>query len=184
MGEKGVAKHIEFIPEIKCYDVKIPDSVCLVIGNSCTPSPKLLTLGTRYNKRVVECRFCVSAMAMKAGLCEQFDECKFSTFLDLQVELGYTLEQMLELADKSFSSKGEYTADKIASEFKVEDPFRLVANVSHVNEVKSRNASFELYKRAHHVLTEAKRVTDFKAICNAEDMDDETKGQKLGELMT
>lgn len=92
MGEKGVAKHIEFIPEIKCHDVKIPDSVALVIGNSCTPSPKLLTLGTRYNKRVVECRFCVAAMAMKAGLCDDFDTCRFNTFLDLQTELNMTLE--------------------------------------------------------------------------------------------
>lgn len=77
-----------------------------------------------------------------------------------------SLEQMLELAESSFSKKGEYTAQAISTEFNVEDPFLLVANVSHVNEVKSRNASFELYKRAHHVLTEAKRVLDFKATCN------------------
>lgn len=83
MGEMGVAKHIEFIPEIKTHDVKIPGSVALVIGNSCTPSPKLLTLGTRYNKRVVECRFCVAAMAIKAGVCDNFDTCRFNTFLDL-----------------------------------------------------------------------------------------------------
>jgi galactokinase len=66
MGEMGIAKHIDFIPCIKTTTVKVPSSVCLVIGNSCTPSPKLLTLGTRYNKRVVECRFALAAMSLKA----------------------------------------------------------------------------------------------------------------------
>jgi N-acetylgalactosamine kinase len=66
MGEMGQAKLIDFVPAIKVTEVKIPDSVCLVIANSCTASPKLLTLGTRYNKRVVECRFAVCAMSIKA----------------------------------------------------------------------------------------------------------------------
>lgn len=41
MAEKGTAKLIDFVPSIKTTTVKLPDSVCLVIGNSCTPSPKL-----------------------------------------------------------------------------------------------------------------------------------------------
>ena len=80
MGEKGTAKLIDFVPEIKTTSVKVPDSVCLVIANSCTPSPKLLTLGTRYNKRVVECRFAVAAMALKAGKINNFEECTYKTF--------------------------------------------------------------------------------------------------------
>ena len=80
MGEMGCAKLIDFVPNIKTTTVKIPDSVCLVIGNSCTASPKLLTLGTRYNKRVVECRFALAAMSMKAGTCDSFLECPFKTF--------------------------------------------------------------------------------------------------------
>lgn len=80
MGEKGTAKLIDFVPSIKTTTVKIPDSVCLVIGNSCTPSPKLLTLGTRYNKRVVECKFALSAMAMQAGKSTSFLECPYKTF--------------------------------------------------------------------------------------------------------
>ena len=80
MGEMGCAKLIDFVPNIKTTTVKIPDSVCLVIGNSCTASPKLLTLGTRYNKRVVECRFALAAISMKAGKCDSFLECPFKTF--------------------------------------------------------------------------------------------------------
>ena len=85
MGEMGTAKHIEFIPEIKTHNVNVPDSVVLVIANSVTPSPKLLTVGTRYNKRVVECRFALAAMALKAGKIENFEDCKtkYKTFLEL-----------------------------------------------------------------------------------------------------
>ena len=68
------------IKDVKATDVKIPDSVSLVIANSLTPSPKLLTLGTRYNKRVVECRFAVAIMALKLKLCSTYLECPFTTF--------------------------------------------------------------------------------------------------------
>lgn len=71
---------IDFIPEIACTEVKIPESCALVIGNSCTPSPKLLTLGTRYNKRVCECRFALAAMTLKAELSDSFTGCPFKTF--------------------------------------------------------------------------------------------------------
>ena len=61
------AKLIEFNPELKAIDVQVPSNVSLVIANSLTPSPKLLTLGTRYNKRVVECRFGLYIMCLKLG---------------------------------------------------------------------------------------------------------------------
>ena len=67
------AKLIEFNPELKAIDVDIPQSVTLVIANSLTPSPKLLTVGTRYNKRVVECRFGLLIISLKLGLAETYD---------------------------------------------------------------------------------------------------------------
>jgi N-acetylgalactosamine kinase len=83
MGQIGTAKLIDFIPCIKATNVNIPSSVSLVIANSVTPSPKLLTVGTRYNKRVVECRFGVAAMALAADKCNFFEECKYKTFESL-----------------------------------------------------------------------------------------------------
>ncbi len=64
-AELGKAKLIEFNPELKAIDVEVPSSVSLVIANSLTPSPKLLTVGTRYNKRVVECRFALLIMSLR-----------------------------------------------------------------------------------------------------------------------
>lgn len=75
MGKMNTALLIDFVPTLKATDVHIPASVSLVIANSLTPSPKLQTLGTRYNKRVVECRFAVALMALKMGLCKDFLTC-------------------------------------------------------------------------------------------------------------
>ena len=58
-----------------------------------------------------------------------------------------------------------------------------MSEVPHVYEVKSQNASFELFKRAFHVFSEAKRVIDFKQTCNHEGMSEEEKVAALGKLM-
>ena len=42
---------------------------------------------------------------------------------------------MIELLKESFSSKGEYTPQKIQSEFKTADPWKLVTDVPHWTEV-------------------------------------------------
>jgi galactokinase len=82
---------------------------------------------------------------------------------------------MLELAKESFSKKTMYTPQQISKEFDVEDPFVVAADVPHLIEVKNRNAGFELYKRAFHVLSEAKRVHEFKAFCDDQSLDAEAK---------
>jgi galactokinase len=83
MGKMNTAKLIDFVPSLKATDVSVPDSVSLVIANSLTPSPKLLTLGTRYNKRVVECRFGLALMCLKLKICDNFLDCPFKTFQEL-----------------------------------------------------------------------------------------------------
>ena len=77
------AKLIEFNPTLKAIDVKIPESVRLVIANSLTPSPKLLTVGTRYNKRVVECRFALLILAVKSGKAAKSTEVTYKNFYEL-----------------------------------------------------------------------------------------------------
>jgi len=39
--------------------------------------------------------------------------------------------------------------------------------VPHIDKVKAQNAQFFLYERAMHVFAEAKRVLDFKQICES-----------------
>lgn len=183
MGRSGTAMKIDFVPDTKCTDVKIPDSVALVIKNSATPSPKLLTLGTRYNKRVVECRFAVSAMSLKAGESTDFLKCPFTTFEELQKQKKLSFSQMLDLAKSAFKSEDAYSLEMIQKEFGVGDPFKLVKDVPHINKVKEQNKTFDLYKRALHVLSEAKRVHDFAELCSNEVVKEEKKVKRLGALM-
>lgn len=91
-AEKNKAKLIEFNPVLKAIDVDIPSSVSLVIANSLTPSPKLLTLGTRYNKRVVECTFALAIIAKAIGEIEHYSSNPFKNFYDLQTKLGYSFD--------------------------------------------------------------------------------------------
>jgi len=62
------------VPKLETESVDVPDSVCLVVANSLTPAAKLLTLGTHYNKRVVECRLAVALLAFINNLTTDFME--------------------------------------------------------------------------------------------------------------
>ena len=50
-------------------------------------------------------------------------------------------------------------------------------------DVKNQNSTFDLYKRAYHVMTEAKRVHSFKEVCEDPSLSEEDKVNKLGQLM-
>lgn len=83
MGQFNQAKHIKFVPKLAAEDVNVPESVSLVVANSLTPSAKVLTVGTRYNKRVVECRFAVAMLALRSGQISDFLDDRFKTFQQL-----------------------------------------------------------------------------------------------------
>jgi len=182
MGKMNTAKLIDFVPSLKATDVKIPESVSLVIANSITPSPKLLTLGTRYNKRVVECRFGVAIMVLKKKLIKDYMSCPYTTFQQLQEALGLSLSDMLKEVTLTLKIGG-YTIQMLQRETGYEQPFDLVASIPHINEVESKNTVFNLYERAYHVFGEAKRVHDYKAVCEDQSIDEEAKIKRLGELM-
>ena len=119
---------------MKAIDVQVPETVSLVIANSLTPSPKLLTVGTRYNKRVVECRFGLLIISLKLGKAETYDEVKFKNFYDLQTHLGYTFEQMLDLT-KEHLKKGGYSVDEVKQALKVSDLSPVLKDIPYFYEV-------------------------------------------------
>jgi len=82
MGELGKAKLVQFNP-IRTQDVQIPQGYVFVVANSLTPSPKLQHKGTKYNKRVVECRFVLYILAQRLGVAATYKDCKFKHLLQL-----------------------------------------------------------------------------------------------------
>jgi len=157
----------------------VPSSVCLVVANSLTPSAKVLTVGTRYNKRVVECRFAVALLAQRCGLCSDFLETPVKTFQQLQEAMQQTKEGMLKIVSEHLRPGG-YTPARIDQEANCDDCFELVNDVPHVDKVKAQNAEFFLYERAMHVFAESQRVSDFKSTCESQDLTEEQKVLKLG----
>ena len=83
MGQFNVAKHINFVPKLATEDVNVPSSVSLVVANSLTPAAKVLTVGTRYNKRVVECRFAVALLALRSGVHQRYEDRTVNTMQEL-----------------------------------------------------------------------------------------------------
>jgi len=133
MGKMNTAKLIDFVPSLKATDVEIPPSVSLVIANSLTPSPKLATLGTRYNKRVVECRFGVAIMALKKGLCKDYMDCKYTTFQQLQEKMKLSFVDMEKEVAKCLRSGG-YTVDMLKNHTGYDGcPFDLVVEIPHLD---------------------------------------------------
>jgi galactokinase len=72
LGEKRKAKRVEFYPKITTETVVLPESLRVVVSNTCNSVPKLNTLGTRFNRRVLECQFITAQKVGRLPLPKQF----------------------------------------------------------------------------------------------------------------
>lgn len=62
MGKLSSCLYIQFNP-IRCERINVPDGCKLIIMNSLVENLKANSAVFRYNKRVVECRLAIYAMA-------------------------------------------------------------------------------------------------------------------------
>ncbi|XP_048418918.1 N-acetylgalactosamine kinase [Stegostoma tigrinum] len=169
LAEKGMAKLIEFNP-LRTINVKLPKGAVFVIANSCIEMNKAAT--AHYNIRVVECRLATKILAKAKGV-------KWENLLklgDLQTELGVSLETMVSTVEQILHPE-PYSRDEVCEHLGISQE-ELCSNVLSQN--TQHVTTFKLYQRAKHVYSEARRVLQFKRIC------DETPAnalQLLGELM-
>lgn len=106
MGETNKALYIQFNP-IRTEDVPLPKNICFIIANSLTESKKMMTLGTRYNKRVCECRLALILIMKKLGINKQINNLS-----ELQNELGFNFEKMKQIVENNLK-KGGYNKEEI-----------------------------------------------------------------------
>ena len=102
LGQKQRAFYIQFNP-LTAEPILLPDNICFVIGNSKTPSAKLAHLGTRYNKRVSECRFALRLICKKLNI--SILDNNIHNLSDLQKYLKYSFEEMIEVVKKNIENK-------------------------------------------------------------------------------
>eukprot|EP01016_Furgasonia_blochmanni_P033948 TRINITY_DN3609_c0_g1_i2.p1 TRINITY_DN3609_c0_g1~~TRINITY_DN3609_c0_g1_i2.p1 ORF type:complete len:568 (-),score=147.00 TRINITY_DN3609_c0_g1_i2:147-1850(-) len=173
LGEKGNAQYIQFDP-LRNEQVTLPEGYSFVIAHSLAPSPKILTLGTRYNKRVVECRIALQLMLLKF---EVQDKSRFKNLSSFQEFMGYSLEEMVTYVKENIEKKVYKTQD--LEQIFGSPLMKVVADIPYADVVINSNSEYYPYERALHVYSEASRVIQFKNICNGGNPD----VKKLAELM-
>lgn len=67
LGKLDKALYIQFNP-IRAEPIQLPSGLKFVICNSLTQSAKMLTLSSRYNMRVCECRMALKMLLKKLGV--------------------------------------------------------------------------------------------------------------------
>ena len=185
MAEMGKAKYIEFNPKIACHNTPIPEGYTFVIANSLTPSPKVAHLTTRYNKRVVECRIATIMLAIAYDTVHDITKskgCPYQTLYELQHANNWNNDTLLDHINTKLK-KGGYSKSEIQEALNSESVVGDLNDIQHIYEVWQNNPRFYIHERAYHVVTEVKRVEEFRAICLDDSISNEEKGIKLGELM-
>ncbi|XP_019389188.1 PREDICTED: N-acetylgalactosamine kinase isoform X3 [Crocodylus porosus] len=169
LAEEGTAKLIEFNP-LRATDVKLPSGAAFVIANSCVEMNKAAT--SHYNIRVMECRLATKLLSKSKGLAWK----KMLKLQDVQVELGFSLEEMLTIVEEVFHPE-PYSIQEICKCLGISlEELRTQILSQNTQDV----TTFKLYQRAKHVYSEAARVLEFKKICSEAPAN---AIQLLGELM-
>lgn len=169
LAESGKAKLIEFQP-LRATDVKLPAGAVFVISNCCVEMNKAAS--SHFNIRVVECRIATKMLAQARGLAYS----RLVKLAQVQSELEASLDEMEALVEEVLHPE-PYNREEICKALGITtEQFcseLLSANTQHVTH-------FKLYQRAKHVYSEARRVLQFKHVCNSEPAD---SLKLLGDLM-
>ena len=162
-------------PDLYVMPVSFCCSPVFVIANTLVTAEKHLTAPTNYNLRVVEVRLAAALLAKKLELVhdqplitlrEVHDYYCKSKGLEI-ADLGYNsfrhidiLAALLEEVE-TFIGKKPYSKEEIASELGMS----VEGMEAHfVGSIVIRAEGFELYKRANHVISEARRVYMFMGV--------------------
>jgi len=203
MAHKGYAKYIEFRPELRGTDIKLPpmERTRWVIAN-CLKEHKLQDeSGTQnYNTRVVECRLAALLLAKELKLRQWRS---VMTFRDIQEMTGLKLDVLL-FKTMDLLNNESYSIEQIEDDLDVkalgitlED---LMVGLKRGKSVLKNLRTLTKYRlplqnRALHVYGEASRVQNFKDLCTSTfDLEDgelpeygpqeERVVSRLGKLMT
>lgn len=182
-AQEGYAKHVEFMPEFRCTNVHLPESVSWLVSHCGSNYPKAATSG--FNSRVLETKL-AAAIILKA----LHRSCGGELTLDHTLTLGQIRNELFRslstadicriLKEKVFLHAEELHLDQICSRLELSRP-DLISRFKTSEEflVKNFNRRVKLLKRCLHVYQEAERVERFKQIC------DTTRDiHQLGRLMS
>ncbi|KAI8074688.1 galactokinase [Gongronella butleri] len=180
-SHKNYALHVEFVPKLATEPVQLPRDARFVIAHTLVTADKFTSGPRHYNLRVVEtkvgARIVGRALFGAESTLDTYKEVMDRYFKDKSdVPVEQQMAQLLELAEKHLSHHDNgYTKEQMAEAagLSVDD---LVAQ--YMTRFPVVTDVFHLYKRAHHVLTESRRVLQFMQACQ-----EPNALEKLGNLM-
>ncbi|KAL6075222.1 Galactokinase [Balamuthia mandrillaris] len=211
LAESGKAKKIDFDP-LRSRNVALPKGVSFVIASSMVESNKYATAESGYNMRVVECRLAAVVLAKAIQMPEWKSVRRlidlhryYSSAAESSSSSAEILSLLMEKVQLHLEDR-KYSLVEIAAFLQLELSelkelyLGSLQQWVHWNEeeeaekeskkISPKQPTFELYKRALHVYSEAKRVDDFETLCqeiNLRQQHEPQTEQKLlsdlGELM-
>jgi N-acetylgalactosamine kinase len=183
MGERGMAKHVEFDP-LQTSDVRLPSDGCFVVANSLAVSAKAVTADKQYNMRVTECKLGALLVAKELNVSFQLGESVTYRLLaekHLKLSSPITIAQLQEMETLCRSKLHEAPFTQAEIEKALGGGAVKILNDKRCNNVFNVNKEFFLHQRAGHVYSEARRVLQFKAECAKPAYPGQLKA--LGDLM-
>lgn len=189
-SEQQYALHVEFVPGLSTRLVRLPSTeppLAFVIANTLVTADKFVTAPRNYNLRVVETKMAALFLSKALGLAEPTDSLKevFNAYfkdscLSSEVE---KFDDLIGQLDKLFprdQSNGQgYSLDEVANMIGWSSK---TLQEKYMTRFPVETDYFRLVQRTRHVLTEARRVVEFAAVCEKPSSAEDTL-QVLGTIM-
>lgn len=198
LSSPGNVLYIPFYPDLQPSPIPLPSSSdapsAFVIANSLTVSNKAETGKSRYNLRVVEtlagARVLSRVLGINYGLEERLT---YRQVLHKWIEKQGKEDNEKYLKDAITTLLDSGSLDKLKGKSQDGVLLEEMIEMCGMNKedfqkvflswVEVEATHFQLYRRAMHVFTEARRVLQFRDLCSSTDASGATALQELGKLM-
>lgn len=199
-ANEGFAKYVEFVPRLRCEDVKLPNDIVWLVSHCGVTYPKAAT--TDFNARVLETKLAAALIAQyhnntnrtltKAANVQSVCSNDTNNILEISssITLGHIKSKLFNdwpasdivehLREDIFQHTNEFSVDELCKRLQMSrDKLTRTFQVSDRYLTEVMNDKLQLLNRCEHVFEEAERVEMFKSIC-----DTTTEIQLLGQLMS
>lgn len=184
-ANEGYAKYVEFVPRLRCENVRLPKNIVWLVSHCGVTYPKASTKG--FNTRVLETKIGAALIAQHHKKATHSNN---NLSIDDSITLGrvkseffknWSAQEIVDhIREEIFNHTNEFTVDELCKRLLItRDEFIKRFNVSDKFLRQDLGDRLQLLNRCEHVFEEAERVERFKSIC-----DTTTEISLLGHLMS
>lgn len=178
-GEINKLLYIQFTPDQKVIPISFPTDPpsTFVIANSLIKSTKLDAAKHQYNLRVIETR--IGSKLILKHLLPKTSSTTQMTLKEIMDQIGWETDV---LNHELLGDENGLEIDQVLENLEIsKDQF--VSEIEDGIEAIPFEGKYMVFNRIRHVLTEAKRVEEFKDLISDQSLETENPLEKLGKLM-